>query len=94
MPHEIRFKNTNTNVIVAFDGKEVEIPIELADIIYSSLMWAIVEDAVKIVEKDGYKVYLTYDSKTVIKRHGNEVTIAFFDELDENDRALLVQGEE
>jgi hypothetical protein len=88
MPHEIKFRNEGNIVIVSFDGKEVTMHPELADIIYSSLKWAIVEDTVKIVDGDGSRVYLTLDDKVIIKRQGDEIIITF-DTLTDEDRKLI-----
>jgi hypothetical protein len=99
MPHEIRFKFGDNTSTVVFDGNAVRMNNELASIIYNYLVDSIVEEAVKTIEKSTTEfIHLMLTHKVIIrlKRQDGDIVEAtiVFDELSEEDRALLVQGEE
>jgi len=99
MRHEIKFVFGDTTSVI-FDGNSVVMSSELAIIIYNYLIDAIVEEAVKTIEKSLSEfIHLMFNYKVIIKlkraQDGDiaEATIVF-DSLSEEDRKLLEQGDE
>ena len=102
MHHEIRFVfNDDNNATVVIDGNSVIMSNDLAIFLYNSIIDTVVESAVKTIEKHPLTefVHLMHDGKIIIrlkrKEDGDivEATIVF-DELSEEDRKILEQGEE
>jgi hypothetical protein len=99
MRHEIRFNFGNDTTVVEFDGNAIRMSSELAIFIYNCLIDAIVEDAVKTIEKSPLTefVHLMSNYKVVVKlkrKDDGEIVEAsiIFDALTDEDRKLLEQG--
>ncbi len=101
MPHEIRFVFNDDNAIVIFDGNAIRMSNDLAVFIYNSIINTVVEDAVKTIEKHPLTefIHLMFDGKVIVRlnrKEDGDITEAtiVFDELSEEDRKILEQGEE
>ena len=100
MRHEIKFIFGDNTSTVIFDGNSVVMNSELAILIYNYLISGIVEESAKTIEKSISEfVHLIPPYKAVVRlnrKEDGDITEAsiIIDELSEEDRKILEQGEE